>query len=141
MRTCLAALPLLLALYACVDKPEPVAPAPVAAPAPAAVQPAGEASPAVAAPSGPVSTGDHAPAANFGKLKYTGNCLGCHGHAGKGQGVFPRLAGLPAAELAAKLKDYRAGKTLGPQSATMMPFAKALTDAEIDALAGYLAGL
>jgi cytochrome c len=99
------------------------------------------ASPAVAAPSGPVSTGDHAPAANFGKLKYTGNCLGCHGHAGKGQGVFPRLAGLPAAELAAKLKDYRAGKTLGPQSATMMPFAKALTDAEIDALAGYLAGL
>lgn len=89
MRTCLAALPLLLALSACGDKPEPVAPAPVAAPAPAAVQPAGEASPAVAAPSGPVSTGDHAPAANFGKLKYTGNCLGCHGHAGKGQGVFP----------------------------------------------------
>ncbi len=139
MRTCLAVLPFLLALSACGDKPEPAAPAPVAAPA--TVQGPGDASPAVAAPSGPAAAGDQAPAANFGKLKYAGNCLGCHGHAGKGQGVFPRLAGLPAAELAAKLKDYRAGKTLGPQSATMMPFAKALTDAEIDALAGYLAGL
>jgi len=43
--------------------------------------------------------------------------------------------------LTAKLKDYRAGKQVGPQSDTMMPFAKPLTDTEIDAIAGYLAAL
>lgn len=75
-----------------------------------------------------------------GQMKYATVCLGCHGQNGKGQPPFPKLAGKPAADLAAMLKDYRAGKTRGPQSATMMPFAKILTDAEIDAIAGYLAG-
>lgn len=82
---------------------------------------------------------DAGPAMDAGMLKYAGVCLGCHGREGQGQGPFPKLAGKPAAELAAMLKDYRAGKPRGPQSATMFPFAKALTDADIDAITGYLA--
>jgi cytochrome c553 len=113
-----------MALAACGEKPEPIkmsaSTGSILSPSPAAA----------AAPS----------VRDTGELKYAGLCLGCHGQAGKGQGPFPRLAGKPAGELVEKLKDYRAGKTLGPQSATMMPFAKALTDREIDALAGYLAG-
>ncbi|MEW5789717.1 MAG: c-type cytochrome [Pseudomonadota bacterium] len=79
------------------------------------------------------------PAADPGRLKYAGVCLGCHGPDAKGQGPFPKLTGKPAAELAAMLQDYRAGKPRGPQSDTMMPFAKPLTDEEIQALANYLA--
>jgi cytochrome c553 len=138
MRILLTALPFLLALSACGDKPEPATMKP---PAPATAQPPGQASPSVSDPPIPTTAGDQPPALRIGKLKYAGNCLGCHGREGAGQGVFPKLAGKPAAELAAKLRDYRAGKTVGSQSATMMPFAKALTDVEIDALAAYLAGL
>ncbi len=76
-----------------------------------------------------------------GKLKYVSVCLGCHGQDGHGQGPFPKLAGRPAAELGALLREYRAGKTRGPGSETMMPFAKPLTNSEIDALAAYLAAL
>jgi cytochrome c553 len=123
-------------LTACGEKsaPEPVAAPQAMAPAatPAATAPAMEAAP-------PSATA--APAISPGKLKYAGVCLGCHGREGAGQGPFPKLAGKSAAELTAKLKDYRAGKRVGPQSDTMMPFAKPLTDAEIDALAGYLAAL
>lgn len=77
----------------------------------------------------------------MGRLKYAGICLGCHGKDGQGQGPFPRLAGRPAPELAALLKDYRAGRVRSPQSDIMKPFADPLTDAEIEALAGYLSRL
>jgi cytochrome c553 len=110
-------------LTACGDKAD-VAPAAV---------------PEVSAPK-PV-TYDAAPVVNPGKLKYVAVCQGCHGRDAAGQGPFPRLAGKPAQELAARLKDYRAGKQVGPQSSTMMPFAKALTDTEIDSIAEYLATL
>lgn len=95
-----------------------------------------------AVPPPPVSQGvpiDAAALMQTGQLKYAVVCLGCHGQNGKGQPPFPVLAGKPAADLVAMLKNYRAGNTRGPQSATMMPFAKALTDAEIDALSIYLA--
>jgi len=138
MRILLTTLPFLLVLSACGDNPEPASMTPQAS---AIAQPPAEAAPTVSDPPGQAAAGANAPALNIGKIKYASNCLGCHGRDGAGQGVFPKLAGKPAAELAARLRDYRAGKTVGPQSATMTPFAKALTDAEIDALAGYLAGL
>jgi len=86
-------------------------------------------------------TYDAAPVADPGKRKYVAVCQGCHGDTGGGKGAFPKLAGKPAAELTAKLNDYRAGKVVGTQSSTMMPFAKALTDTEIASISAYLASL
>jgi cytochrome c553 len=128
MRSTLLAFVAMTTLAACGDKAE--------APDPAEVTPL---APQVSAPK-PI-TYDAAPVVNPGKLKYVAICQGCHGATGGGQGPFPKLAGKPAPELVAKLNDYRAGKQVGPQSSTMMPFAKALTDTEIAAIAGYLAGL
>lgn len=67
-------------------------------------------------------------------------CLGCHGPDGKGIAAagFPRLAGLPAGYLAKQLRDFRQGSR---KQAVMEPLAKALSDAEIDAVSTYLAAL
>ncbi len=122
MRSTLFALIAMTTLVACGDKAEVTPPASQAS-APKPV------------------TYDAAPVVNPGKLKYVAVCQGCHGSTGGGQGPFPKLAGKPAEELIAKLNDYRAGKEVGPQSSTMMPFAKALTDTEIESISAYLAAL
>jgi cytochrome c553 len=75
------------------------------------------------------------------KAKFTSVCATCHGANGQGVGTFPKLAGKTADEIAAKLHDYKAGKQVGPQTAIMAPNAKNLSDDEIKALAGYIAGL
>lgn len=118
------ALGALLSLAACGEKPAatpdtmaPAAPAPGAAPA------AVEAAP------------------DTGKIKYGGVCAGCHGQQGQGMANFPKLAGQSADVLAAKLRDYKAGKTLGAQTAIMAPTAQGLSDSDIDALAKYIASL
>ncbi|MDH1629376.1 c-type cytochrome [Pseudomonas mosselii] len=67
-------------------------------------------------------------------------CLGCHGADGKGIAAtgFPRLAGLPAGYLSKQLHDFRNGSR---KQAVMEPLAKALDDAEIEAVSAYLAKL
>ncbi|TLP64686.1 MULTISPECIES: c-type cytochrome [Pseudomonas] len=67
-------------------------------------------------------------------------CMGCHGPDAKGIAAagFPRLAGLPADYLAKQLRDLRGASR---QQAVMTPLAKALDDAEIDAVSAYLAQL
>ncbi|AUY36826.1 cytochrome c4 [Pseudomonas soli] len=67
-------------------------------------------------------------------------CLGCHGPDGKGIAAagFPRLAGLPAGYLSKQLQDFRSGSR---KQAVMEPLAKALDDAEIEAISAYLAKL
>lgn len=67
-------------------------------------------------------------------------CATCHGAQGLGNGGagFPRLAGDPAEYLRTQLQAYAAGTR---QSPIMMPIAKTLTEAQIDALARYFAGL
>lgn len=77
--------------------------------------------------------------ATAGQAAYA-TCIGCHGAAGEG-GVGPKLAGIPAAESAAKLKKYRAGEQVGPLSAMMIPNASNLSDADIENIAAYTAGL
>lgn len=67
-----------------------------------------------------------------------GQCVGCHGPRGGG-GVGPRLAGQSADALMRKLKDYKAGKQMGPQTAMMAPIAQGLSDADIEAVANYIA--
>jgi cytochrome c553 len=138
-KSTLIGLILLSALAACgkeeapapttTEAPAPVAEAPMPAPTAEAPAPAAEGA-------GPMDA-----AMEKGRIKYGSICAGCHGKNGEGQGIFPKVAGKPAEELAAKLKDYRAGKKLGEQTAMMAPNAQHLTDEEIDALANYMAGL
>ena len=70
-------------------------------------------------------------------------CTSCHGD--KGQGLIagsdanPAIGGQHAAYLRAQLFDWRSGKRVGSTAMSLM--AKALSDAEIEALSVYLAGL
>jgi len=63
-------------------------------------------------------------------------CATCHGRNGEGggDGLYPRLAGLPAAYLRRELALFRDGVRKNP---LMMPMAKGLTDADIAAVAEY----
>lgn len=133
-------------LVACGQE-QPSSPAPAPTPAPQ-VQPAPEQVPAMPSLAPEPASGQEASAPvapdaalEHGRIKYSGVCAGCHGKNGEGQGIFPRVAGKPAMELAAKLKDYREGKILGDKTSLMAPNAKSLTDEDIDALANYMAGL
>jgi thiosulfate dehydrogenase len=64
-------------------------------------------------------------------------CASCHGPRGEGggDGVFPRVAGLPAAYIETQLKAYRDG---GRPSPLMSPMVTGLSDADIRAIATYL---
>ncbi|OYY73428.1 MAG: cytochrome C [Gammaproteobacteria bacterium 28-57-27] len=76
-----------------------------------------------------------------GKAKFGSICASCHGMNGEGMGIFPKLSGKPADKTAALLKDYKAGKTVGANTAMMAPQAASLSDADIDNLAAYIATL
>lgn len=123
-----ASAPIPAAKMASPAAPAPTTPAPVANPTPAPAP-----APAPAAAPAPVS---HA-----GQAKFKAACAGCHGQQAQGQGTFPKLAGLTAADLKAKLEKYRKGEKIGPMSAIMKAPAKALSDQEVDEIAGYIAAL
>lgn len=82
---------------------------------------------------------DGAAATDPGAVKFNSGCKDCHGANGQGMGRFPKLAGRPAAELAARLRLYKSGVRSGNMSETMRPFAEALSDTEIDQIAAWLA--
>lgn len=67
-------------------------------------------------------------------------CSTCHGAKGEGggDGLYPRLAGLPAAYIENQLRDFRDGRR---QSPLMSPMAAGLADADIRTVAQYLAAL
>ena len=85
---------------------------------------------------GGVQAGDVA----AGKAKFA-VCQSCHGPTGQGQAIFPKIAGRSPEETADLLKRYRAGETLGAQTALMAPQAKVLSDGDIANLAAYIATL
>ena len=64
-------------------------------------------------------------------------CATCHGPRGEGgrEGIFPRLAGQPAAYVEAQLKAFRDG---GRSSPFMSPTVTGLSDADISAVANFL---
>lgn len=66
-------------------------------------------------------------------------CATCHGTDGRSVGgVPPSLAGRPKAELTQMLLDFKAGK----RPATIMhQQAKGYTDAQLEQIAGYFAGV
>lgn len=67
-----------------------------------------------------------------------GNCFTCHGPNGRSPGSIPSLHNQNAATIAAALKAFKSGA----RPATVMDRqAKGYSDAEIDALAGYIGKL
>jgi sulfide dehydrogenase cytochrome subunit len=66
-------------------------------------------------------------------------CFGCHGAAGANEtSIPPVIVGVPAPYIATALREFRDGS----RTATIMDrIARGFTDREIDAVAGYIAGL
>jgi cytochrome c553 len=66
------------------------------------------------------------------------SCMNCHASTGAGTGDIPRLNGKNEFEIKTALLDFREGK----RTATIMNrLAKGYSEAEIDALAKYIATL
>ncbi|EKF75694.1 cytochrome C [Alcanivorax hongdengensis A-11-3] len=69
-------------------------------------------------------------------------CVQCHGPDARGIGKdFPGLAGQPAGYLQDQLKAWRNGKRQGDPQGLMSAVAKRLDDADLAAVADYLASL
>ena len=82
----------------------------------------------------PTFAGD--PAA--GEAKFKSNCKQCHGPAGMGMASYPKVSGKDVEYTIDRLKRYRAGEEIGPNSALMIMMAKPLSDKDIENLAAYL---
>jgi len=72
-------------------------------------------------------------------------CVNCHGQKGKGKSesnqVFPVIGGQHKDYLVKQLKDFRAATRTNDPANMMMDIAKKMTDAEINAVADYLASM
>ena len=69
-------------------------------------------------------------------------CASCHGVRGQGlPAAFPRLAGQHARYVAAQLREFRAGRRASDPSAQMRVVAAGLSDADMEAVAQYVAAL
>lgn len=66
------------------------------------------------------------------------NCFTCHGPDGRSPGEIPSLDRLSAADLATAVKQFRSGER---PSTVMGRQAKGYSDADIEAIAQYIAGL
>lgn len=75
-----------------------------------------------------------------GNAKGAAACMSCHGEKGQGNEAagFPYLAGQPMAYLVKQLQDYANKRRSNP---IMQPFASALSEDEIKAVASYYAKL
>lgn len=92
-----------------------------------------------------------AAAASLGEALYRGGdsaagiaaCIGCHGPKGKGnpQAKFPSLAGQHASYTAIQLKAFRGGTRTNDTGSMMQNVTLRMTNAEIDAVSKYIAGL
>ena len=72
-------------------------------------------------------------------------CAYCHGNTGKGidpsTGMYPVIGGQQKAYLFKQLKDFREDDRVNSPNAAMNKTLKALSDSELEALAGYISGL
>ncbi len=71
-----------------------------------------------------------------GKAKYA-VCSACHGATGGG-GMGPALAGQTVEYIVGRLRSYKAGETVGAQSALMWGQAGMLSEDDINDLAEYI---
>lgn len=74
------------------------------------------------------------------RLTELNHCVSCHGAALTGQMHIPRLAGQQMDYLRVQLRGFRAG-TRFDMDGQMSSVAQSLSDADIDILADYLAGI
>jgi len=68
----------------------------------------------------------------------TKGCYGCHGTKGEGIGDYPKLAGKAVEALIEKLHRLQRGIGQTSKRDLMIPFAKGLSEAEIQAVSHYL---
>ena len=71
-----------------------------------------------------------------GKAKYA-VCSACHGATGGG-GMGPALAGQTVEYIVGRLRSYKAGETVGPQSGMMWGLAANLSETDIQDLSEYV---
>jgi cytochrome c553 len=69
------------------------------------------------------------------------SCLNCHGPGGKSPGDIPSIAGKSEDFLKNAMVDFRDGKRSGNSATVMGRLAKGYSDAEIAAVAKYIATL
>jgi len=71
------------------------------------------------------------------------SCAACHGPAGAGYpaAVWPLVSGQNAQYTADQLRYFRSGERANDPNGVMRGVAKRMTDAEIDAVSNYIAGL
>ncbi len=77
-------------------------------------------------------------AADIHTQSIASTCMSCHGPGGKSQGAIPSLAGLDKEYFVKSMKDFKAGTRA---ASIMKRHANGYTDAEVEALAAYFAGL
>ena len=92
----------------------------------------------VSAPCTPALAGDAAPVRTSNSLQVgealADACTSCHGTGGRSQGYIPSLAGAKQADLMRQLLAFRAQSG---QATIMNRIARAYSDSELEALAGY----
>ncbi|MFK7963445.1 MAG: cytochrome c [Burkholderiaceae bacterium] len=76
-----------------------------------------------------------------GKALYKKTCRNCHGPTAKGMASYPKLVGHPAEYLVDKLKQYRSGRKIGPNTALMTPNAKGLSDDDIANISAFIVSI
>lgn len=73
-----------------------------------------------------------------GQSLYAADCAQCHGRTGRGMASFPSIQGHDADYISDMLMRYRAGETIGSNTALMRPVAAALSDTDIADLAAFI---
>jgi len=68
-------------------------------------------------------------------------CVGCHGEDGRGNDRNPRIAGQHQAYAIKEMGDFKTGARANDKGRVMRVVAERLTEAEIKAVAEYMAGL
>jgi len=76
--------------------------------------------------------------AKLGEVKFNQSCKQCHGPSGMGLASYPKISGNSTVYTIDKLKTYRDGIEIGPNSALMIMMAKPLSDKDIKNLSEYL---
>lgn len=73
-----------------------------------------------------------------GGALYKTQCRSCHGPTAKGMASYPKLTGKSVDHLVDRLRQYRAGRKVGPNTPLMAPRARKLSDDDIVNITTYI---